>query len=151
MAFRDSHRASWILLTTVEKSRMIEYAKYYSREIIQANPRKIYVFGDNMERRGLGGQARAARGEPNTIGIPTKWKPASTPDAFFRDQDVSFVRPVIAGEFRKLYWYLREGYTVVWPSNGIGTGRARLRDTAPRIARYLEECFDLLARGDYVK
>ena len=126
---------------------MIEYASRYDRYTIQNNPNKIFVFGDNMERRGLGGQAREARGERNTVGIPTKWKPDSTQDAYFRDSDFGFVRPVIAGEFRKLYWYRREGYTIVWPTNGIGTGRARLREFAPRIAGYIDEVWGLIQKG----
>lgn len=33
------------------------------------NQDKLYVFGDNMVRRGFGGQAREMRGEPNAVGI----------------------------------------------------------------------------------
>src|SRR4051794_5258668 len=118
----------------------IEIQQTYLRESIRANPSKIYVFGDNMERRGFGGQALEARGEYNAVGIPTKWKPRSEPDAFFKDSDLDFVQPIILGEFRKLYWYLKKGYTIVWPSDGIGTGRAQLQTKAPAIAKLIDCC-----------
>jgi hypothetical protein len=119
----------------------IEFVKHYTREEIRANKTKIYVFGDNFTRTGFGGQAREARGEINTVGIPTKWLPSNQPSAFLNDEYYSFVQPVIAGEFRKLFWYLKAGYTVVWPSDGIGTGRARLREVAPKIDKMIDQMF----------
>ena len=35
---------------------------YIRREDVQANPNKIFVFGDNIMREGLGGQAKEMRG-----------------------------------------------------------------------------------------
>jgi hypothetical protein len=43
-----------------------------TREMVQADRNTVYVFGDNVARHGLGGQAKAMRGEPNTIGVSTK-------------------------------------------------------------------------------
>ncbi len=48
------------------------YIKKYTRAYIRAHPDWLFVFGDNMMRRGFGGQAAEARGEPNAIGIATK-------------------------------------------------------------------------------
>ncbi|MEC7290450.1 MAG: hypothetical protein VXW22_10215, partial [Pseudomonadota bacterium] len=45
------------------------------RQDLRANPGTIYVFGDNTERVGLGGQAKEMRGEPNARGIATLWSP----------------------------------------------------------------------------
>jgi hypothetical protein len=54
---------------------LIIQKQWYTKEEIQCNPDKIYVFGDNEVRKGNGGQAKACRGEPNTIGIRTKALP----------------------------------------------------------------------------
>ncbi|MEE7460667.1 hypothetical protein MFUR16E_04635 [Methylobacterium fujisawaense] len=116
----------------------IRYEKHITRAMLQAEPHALWVFGDNLLRKGYGGQAKEMRGEPNAVGIATKRKPALTPDAFFSDADVdTFVRhakPV----FERLGDHLRNGGTVVLPEDGIGTGRAQLRERAPAVWNELE-------------
>lgn len=51
---------------------IVLHQKFIFREDLQANPDVYYLFGDNVERRGLGGQAKEMRGEPNAIGVATK-------------------------------------------------------------------------------
>lgn len=120
---------------------------YYTRKDIQANSKQIYVFGDNMARRGLGGQAKEARGEVNSIGIPTKWFPSMEENAFFSDTDYNFVAPVIRGEFKKISQYLFSGYTVIWPADGVGTGLSELETRAPQIFDLIEDCYKGLRNG----
>lgn len=50
----------------------IERMRHISRAYVRANRDKLFLFGDNLERRGFGGQAAAMRAEPNAVGIPTK-------------------------------------------------------------------------------
>ena len=64
---------------------IVEKMAWITREIVQANPDKIFLFGDNLLRVGLGGQAGATRGEPNAVGIPTKKTPAGDEAASFTD------------------------------------------------------------------
>ena len=47
----------------------LEYIDWLTRETLRANPTKLYIFGDNTQRTGLGGQAGACRGEPNRCAI----------------------------------------------------------------------------------
>lgn len=61
----------------------IERMQFITREYVRANRDKLFLFGDNLERRGLGGQAAAMRDEPNAIGIPTKKSPSYKNAAFF--------------------------------------------------------------------
>lgn len=112
------------------------YVKYYDRPLIRSFPDTLFVFGDNMARRGYGGQAAVARGEPNAVGIPTKWVPTSAPEAFFSDNDFTKVIPTIDAEFLRLT--LHPG-KVVWPADGIGTGLAQLVSRAPQIFYYIEK------------
>lgn len=116
----------------------IRFVNRYTRDEIRANPACLYVFGDNMERRGFGGQAAEARGEPNAVGVPTKWRPAMTPDAFFTDADFDDATEEIKLAFDKMVDWLWEGGDVVWPADGVGTGRARLGQTAPTIAAFID-------------
>ena len=109
---------------------------YVTRAMLRARPHTLFVFGDNMQRRGYGGQAAAMRGEPNAVGIPTKWAPSTAPAAFFADSDWDRreVRDAIDSAFIRLADALRAGRSVAIPADGLGTGRAELATRAPRIA-----------------
>lgn len=123
----------------------IEVVKRYRRADLQANRGKLFVFGDNVSTLGRGGQAKECRGEPNAIGIPTKWHPTNDAGAFFDDSALETVKPRIQSEFRKLAEHIRAGGTVVLPADGVGTGLARLPECAPVVHRYIEQCFAHLA------
>lgn len=111
------------------------FVKRYTRELIKSFPDTLFVFGDNMARSGYGGQAREARGEPNAVGIPTKWAPTSAPEAFFKDEDFDKVIPIIDAHFLTLHLHFGK---VIWPEDGIGTGLAELDLRAPKIFSYIE-------------
>jgi hypothetical protein len=99
-----------------------------------------------MERKGRGGQAAEMRDEPNAIGIPTKWKPAQTEEAFFSDAAWNNldVKSAIENAFRKLEAHLSSGKDVVLPADGIGTGLAQLPSRAPRLFARMEKWFAVL-------
>ena len=102
----------------------------------------MYVFGDNAIRRGLGGQAREMRGEPNAIGVMTKWNPSMNPDAFLSDDDkigAARARVKIGEAFLLIEAQLAMGYDVVIPAAGLGTGLAKLPSRAPQIYAFIEE------------
>jgi len=72
----------------------IRREKYITRAMVRAKPRTMFVFGDNMARSGFGGRAKEMRGEPNAVGIPTKWRPAKDEAAYFKDADFRINSPV---------------------------------------------------------
>ena len=108
----------------------VDYVARYSREEIRANPRALYVFGDNLAERGLGGQAAAARGEPNAVGIATKRAPSLVESAFLTDADLPRLQDHVAPALNRLREHLAAGGTVVMPADGIGTGLAQMPDRA---------------------
>lgn len=114
--------------------KIIEIEKI-TRDMVKKHPKVLFVFGDNMEQRGLGGQAKEMRGELNTVGIPTKWSPSMTSISFFNDLDWNskLVRGYIFDSFNTIELWLRSGKDVVLPSCGIGTGLAQLELRAPLI------------------
>lgn len=103
-----------------------------TRQHIQNNPDVIFLFGDNLLQKGLGGQAKEMRGEPNTIGIPTKKKPSMAKDSFFMDSEYDMNIKFIDEAFAKI----PKGGIVVYPPL-IGTGRAQLPTKAPKTYQYL--------------
>jgi hypothetical protein len=123
-----------------------------TREEVRNHPERVYIFGDNMEGRGFGGQAAAMRGEPNAIGVPTKWQPERTPRAYFTDDDWcdGDVRHAIRQAFALIERALADGRDVVIPADGLGTGLAELPKRAPRIHRYIEDRIALLSERAHV-
>lgn len=118
-------------------------APLLTRAEARARPAALFAFGDNMSRTGRGGQAAEMRGEANAVGIPTKWRPARDPGAYFRDADADHpdVRAALRAAFDRLEAALAAGGDVVWPEAGIGTGLAELETRAPRLHRYIAARF----------
>lgn len=115
--------------------------KLITREVVQRQAGKIlFAFGDNMDRVGLGGQAAAMRGEPNAVGVPTKWSPAMRESCFFSNADIAdpSVTGAIDSAFRRLMKALVEGQDIAIPADGLGTGLAQLPRRAPAIHGYIE-------------
>jgi hypothetical protein len=118
--------------------------KWIMRTDLKKNPEHLFVFGDNMARRGLGGQAKEMRGEPNAVGVPTKWEPSMFPSGFFVEADLEKVKPSIDVAFERLRAHLARGGTVVLPRDGLGTGLAQLDGRAPSIAALIQAHIDAL-------
>jgi hypothetical protein len=118
----------------------IEQRQFITREYVRANRNKVFLFGDNLERRGFGGQAAALRGEPNAVGIPTKKGPSYKDDAFFSDDEFEQNKAAIDAAFAKVMNVVAQTIrTIVIPTDGLGTGRAQLRRRAPRTFAYLQK------------
>lgn len=114
--------------------------KRYDRNMIRRNPNILFVFGDNLARRGFGGQAAEARGEPNSVGIVTKMSPSQ----YLTDDNWYDVKDAIVEAFNRLRNHLVKGGTVVWPQDGVGTGLAQLPTRAPLLNLAIEGCWEHL-------
>jgi hypothetical protein len=128
----------------------IVFMKFMRRRDLRENRSQLFVFGDNLLRRGLGGQARECRGEPNAVGIPTKRRPSNSPDAFLTDADLAVWRTACGPDFERIESWLNASKIVVFPEAGLGTGRAQLEQSAPIIWAELQEWLDKLKRNYYV-
>lgn len=115
------------------------YIKKYTRTYIQLHPDWLFVFGDNFLREGFGGQAKEARDEPNAVGIATKRKPTMEPDAFLTNDDLPRWQAEEHRALTALWDKAKQGRTIIWPLDGIGTGLSRLEKKAPDIWDELEQ------------
>lgn len=118
--------------------KQVLFQKRIYREDLQANPDVLYVFGDNLKRVGLGGQAKEMRGEPNAIGVATKRAPDDLTSSFFYDNEFEEVIDLLWQDFKPITEALLAGKTVVFPLDGLGTGLSRLPETAPKVDRALK-------------
>lgn len=103
--------------------------------MLRTEPEKLFVFGDNLARKGMGGQAREMRGESNAVGLPTKrsWF------QFLSDDDFDEVREAARIDISRLMIQLHQNKIVVWPAAGIGTGFGKLEKYAPKIKHWYDE------------
>lgn len=112
------------------------FQKRVFREDLIRNRSALYVFGDNFKRQGRGGQAREMRGEPNAVGVATKW----APDAYFTEDsgEVAAQNRIIDEDMKPLFAKVNAGGIVIWPTDGIGTQRAELALRAPSTWDHLQ-------------
>lgn len=118
--------------------------KMIHREDLRANPDRLYVFGDNEQRRGMGGQAGAMRGEPNAVGVRTKRNPGMSPSDFWSDRYYDLNCRLLRSDFKAIRSHLRKGGTVVIPEDGLGTGLSELPTRAPQTYGYLRQLIALI-------
>jgi hypothetical protein len=109
----------------------------YTREIIKNNPHTLFVFGDNNSRIGTGGQAGEARNLLNAIGVRTKKAPTYNDVDFLTDKEYHQNIKWILEDLEPVFKALSENKIVVWPSDGIGTGLAKLHVHAPETLRFI--------------
>jgi hypothetical protein len=113
---------------------MKEIPDKITREYIKKNPDKIFLFGDNLQKRGLRGQSAEMRGEPNAIGIPTKKRPSMNENAFFSDFEYEQNKYFIDEALKQI----PKGKEIIIPKMGLGTGLAQLDKRAPKTFKYLQ-------------
>ena len=111
------------------------YQKFIKRVDLQSNRSAIYVFGDNYDRVGLGGQAAEMRGEPNALGIVNKRRPDYNDGCFLTDKDYEKWLQVHEPIFKLM---MNFNGTIIWPADGIGTGLAELDKHAPKIFNQIQ-------------
>ena len=120
--------------------------KVITRDKIKENPDVLYLFGDNLLRKGLGGQAKEMRGEPNTLGIVSKKYPSNDISSFYTDEDFYPWLEVFSSDIRSLAEKINSGQYKALVIPPIGVGLADLQNKAPRIYKYLKTTLDEFAR-----
>jgi hypothetical protein len=119
--------------------------KWYTPELLRENPRTLFVFGDNVEEWGKGGQA-VIRDEPNSFGIPTKISPVE----YFSEANWRGYKSIIDLKLEELQNLIElpdsvtPYNTITFPIDFIGTGLAGLPTECPSLLFYLYHRVNLL-------
>lgn len=116
--------------------KVILYSGWLTPELCQRRDDLLFVFGDNLKRVGMGGQA-IIRNEENTIGVATKRLPSMAEHAFFDEFSERDLEDVI-DDLSVVWEALKMGSTVVIPVTAVGKPslgleRAELERRAPTI------------------
>lgn len=107
---------------------------WYNKELLHNNTKKLFVFGDNLERRGKGGQA-VIRYERNSFGVATKVKPSTSVESFFDDSSPAHYSAV-KEDLLKLK-EIGKDTTLVFPSGGLGNGLSQMHLRCPKLFSYM--------------
>ena len=114
-------------------------SQIFTPELLRKHSDKIFVFGDNLTRTGKTGQA-VIRDEPNAYGIVTKRKPSMSEDSFFSDRIDEMT--IMCNDVDTLFLSTLNK-TIIFPSNGIGTGLSELKLRSPAVWFKLKEMLNL--------
>ena len=119
-------------------------SKIVTRDKLKENLDVLYLFGDNSIRKGLGGQAKEMRGEPNSLGIVTKKFPSNEKGSFYSNEDFYFWLELFSGDMKNLAEKVNSGKYKAIVIPPIGIGLADLPNRAPKIWGYLKTTLDNL-------
>jgi hypothetical protein len=125
---------------------MTEVVEIYSIDECLSNPDKLYVFGENEKQKGskvMGGGQAIIRVCPNSFGFCT----LSGIGESWRDKNITANKMRIELDIAELRKRSYKYTSIVFPKHGLGTGRARMIQDAPKTFLYL--CLRLLEEFDY--
>jgi hypothetical protein len=133
-----------VITNNTSTNKVNRTANIISRSFVKNNPKVLFLFGDNNIRRGLGGQAKEMRGEPNTVGISTKKLPARTDNAYMTDAELDANKAVITADINKAIAEWNTGKYTNLTIPQIGVGLAELPTRAPQTYAHLQSEFQRL-------
>ena len=114
------------------------YKGNWTRADVAKQTDKVFLFGDNYEDAKNGHvpsiTQAVIRGLPNAIGVPTKIDRGTVEESYMSDYEYEDNIAAIDEAIDKA---LESGKTIVIPEAGIGTGKAMLREKAPRTYEHL--------------
>jgi len=105
--------------------------KVIDGKFLASNPDCIFVFGDNLKRRGYGGGA-ALRDYTNTYGFITKKYPSNDPTSFYSYDEY---REIFFEEFNKFIDYTLEHRDKTFLVSRLGAGLANKHHIFEKIIR----------------
>lgn len=117
---------------------LILVSRKFSVEQCRINFDTCFVYGDNLEREGNGGQA-IIRDQINSCGFATKKRPSGMENSFFTDDEYEENCKIIEEEIIRVNKYVEEkAYkAIAFPFFGLGTGLSEMPIRCPRTFFYL--------------
>jgi len=130
-----------ILLNGDIDNKLAIFNGFWTVEECKESPKSLFVFGDNDDKKGAGGQA-IIRYCKNSIGIPTKKHPNNNVSSFYTDDTYYDNCFKIYFAISKLIIASTKFDEIVFPEDGFGTGLAKLPEKAPKTLAYLDKMIE---------
>lgn len=130
----------------VVSKRVEVFSGNWTRQDVANQTSKVFLFGDNTDdrvnTRHVPTMTQAViRGLNNAIGIDTKKNRGTSEDSYFTDEDFDTFKTQVDEAIQKA---IDSGKTIVIPEGGIGTGKAQLKEKAPKLFSYLQDKLNAL-------
>lgn len=118
--------------------QLILVSRKFSVEQCRVNFDTLFIYGDNLERVGMGGQA-IIREQKNSLGFATKKAPSSGKDDYFTDEEYDTNCKIIEEEIVKIKKYADEyDYkAIAFPWAGLGVGLSNMQQKCPKTFCYM--------------
>ena len=121
--------------------RVETFSGNWTRQDVASQTSKVFLFGDNTNDRVnthyVPTMTQAViRGLDNAIGIDTKKNRGTSEDSYFTDEDFDTFKAQVDEAIQKA---IDSGKIIVIPEGGIGTGKAQLKERAPKLFSYLQD------------
>lgn len=108
---------------------------FWTRDEVARDVDSVYVFGDNFQDSAncyVPSSTQAViRCLPNSLGIPTKHDRYWNEYSFIGVDDFLMFQRMLEIRIEQIKQHLEQGKTIVFPADGIGTGKAMLKEKAP--------------------
>lgn len=130
----------------VVSKRVEVFSGNWTRQDVANQTSKVFLFGDNTNDRvnthHVPTMTQAViRGLDNAIGIDTKKNRGTSEGSYFTDEDFDTFKAQVDEAIQKA---IDSGKTIVIPEGGIGTGKAQLKERAPKLFSYLQDKLNAL-------
>lgn len=126
---------------------IFECDQVWTEEDVKANPNFVFVFGDNDERKGEGGQA-VIRYAKNALSIRTKKALGFDEKDYYTDAEYKENIRKLDADFIAIQEAMAEGSKVVISANGYGNGLSRMPAKCPKTYEYLEKKLAAFIKDD---
>lgn len=118
-----------------------EFKGFWNRQQVASQTDKVFLFGDNTNDRTVtkyipSSTQAVIRGLPNAIGIDTKKDRGTSVNSYLTDSDFNWFKNHVDNQIQLAK---NSGKTIVIPADGIGTGKAMLKEKAPKLFEYLQQ------------
>jgi hypothetical protein len=118
-----------------------EFQGFWNRQQVATQTDKVFLFGDNTNDRTVTKYVPSMtqaviRGLPNAIGVDTKKDRGTSATSYLTDADFDAFKNHVDSQIKLAK---DSGKTIVIPADGIGTGKAMLKEKAPKLFEYLQQ------------
>jgi len=133
-------------------NRVEEFRGFWRRNEVSRQTNKVFLFGDNtndrLKTKYVPSSTQAViRGLPNAIGIDTKKDRGTNSSSYLSDNDFNWFKAHVDNQIQQA---INSGKIIVIPKDGIGTGKAMLKEKAPRLFEYLQDRLDELKNSSTI-
>lgn len=135
---------------TVGQSKIEIFKGFWNRRQVASQEDKVFLFGDNTNDRTVTKHVPSMtqaviRGLSNAIGIDTKKDRGTSASSYLTDNDLKWFKNHVDTQIQLAK---SSGKTIVMPADGIGTGKAMLKEKAPKLFQYLQNKLNSLEKGN---